>query len=102
MSYGRPRTNPASGRVEGLNPGPPDYNTNTIKFTKVKDERLLKATPIERKKLIFADNSYNVYVGGVGVSLQRNCRVRLPYCCAGWKALPCRNYKPSPIIRQQT
>ena len=70
-----------------------------IKFTEVKDKRLLKATPIERKKLILVDNSYNVYVGGVGVSLQRNCRVRLRYYLAGLKALPCRIYKPSPIMR---
>ena len=33
---------------------------------------------MEREKLIFVDNSYlNVYVGGVGESLQRKCRVRL-------------------------
>ena len=30
----------------------------------------IKATSVERKKLIFVDNSYNVYVGGVGVGLQ--------------------------------
>ena len=29
-----------------------------IKFTEVKDKRLLKATPMEREKLIFVDNSY--------------------------------------------
>ena len=52
-------------------------NSEPIKFAKVKDKRLLKATPMEKKKLIFVDNSYNVYVGGVGESLQRNCRVRL-------------------------
>ena len=49
---------------------------------------------MEREKLIFVDNSYNVYVGGVGESLQRNCRVRLRYYWAGLKALPCRIYKP--------
>ena len=38
-------------------------------FIEVKDKRLLKATPMERKKLIFADNSYNVYVCSVGLSL---------------------------------
>ena len=34
---------------------------------------------MERKKFILVDYSYsyNVYVGGVGVSLQRNCLVRL-------------------------
>ena len=37
--------------------------------------------------MIFFDNSYNVYVGGVGESLQRNCRVRLRYYWAGLKAL---------------
>ena len=54
---------------------------------------------MERKKLIFVDNSYDVYVGVVGVSLQQNCRVRLRYYCAGLKALSCRIYKPSPIMR---
>ena len=59
-------------------------NSKPIKFTEVKDKRLLKATPMERKKLMFADNSYIVYVGGVGLSLQRNCRVRrLRYYWAG-------------------
>ena len=33
-------------------------NSKPIKFTEVKDKRLLKATPMEREKLIFADNSY--------------------------------------------
>ena len=74
-------------------------NSEPIKFTEVKDKRLLKATPMERKKLMFADNSYNVYVGGVGLSLQRNCRVRLRYYWAGLKALPCRIYKRSSIMR---
>ena len=35
-------------------------NSELIKFTEVKDKRLLKATPMERNKLIFADNSYNL------------------------------------------
>ena len=35
-------------------------NSKPIKFTEVKDKRLLKATPMEREKLIFVDNSYNV------------------------------------------
>ena len=39
--------------------------------TEVKDKRLLKTTPMEREKLIFVDNSYNVYVGGIVESLQR-------------------------------
>ena len=39
-------------------------NSEPIKFTEVKDKRLLKATPMKRKKLMFAHNSYNVYVGG--------------------------------------
>ena len=30
LNSGRPRTNPASGRVEYLNPGPPDYNTSAL------------------------------------------------------------------------
>ena len=42
-------------------------NSEPIKFTEVKDKRLLKATPMERKKLMFGDNSYNVYVGCVGL-----------------------------------
>ena len=38
-------------------------SSEPIKFTEVKDKRLLnKATPMERKKLIFADNSYNQIV----------------------------------------
>ena len=59
-------------------------NSKSIKFTEVKDKRLLKATPMERDELIFVDNSYNVYYGGgVGESLQRNFRVRLRYL-SGW------------------
>ena len=30
LNSGRPRTNPVSGRVEGLNPGPPDYKTSAL------------------------------------------------------------------------
>ena len=59
-------------------------NSEPIKFTEVKDKRLLKATPMERKKLLFGDNSYNEYVAGVGLSLQRD---RLPCSCPillGW------------------
>ena len=52
-------------------------NSKRFKFTEVKDKRLLKATPMEREKMILVDNSYNVYVGGVGESLQRNCHVGL-------------------------
>ena len=74
-------------------------DSKPIKFTEVKDKRLLKATPMERGILIFVDNSHNVYVGGVGESLQRNRRVRLRYYWAGLKALPCRIYKPSSIMR---
>ena len=33
-------------------------NSKPIKFTEVKDKRLLKATLMEREKLIFVDNSY--------------------------------------------
>ena len=33
-------------------------NSKPIKFTEVKDKRLLKATPMERERLIFVDNSY--------------------------------------------
>ena len=36
-----------------------------VKLTEVTDKRLLKATPKERKILIFADNSNYVYVRGV-------------------------------------
>ena len=75
-------------------------NSEPIKFTEVKDKRLLKATPMERKKLLFGDNSYNEYVAGVGLSLQRDCRVRVRYLYwAGLKTLPCRIYKPSSIMR---
>ena len=77
-------------------------NSKPIKFAEVKDKRLLKATPTEREKLIFVDNSYNVYVGGVGEtgeSLQRNCGVRLRYYWAGLKGLSCRIYKPPSIMR---
>ena len=74
-------------------------NSEPIKFTEVKDKRLLKATPMERKKLLFGDNSYNEYVAGVGPSLQRDCRVRVRYYWAGLKALPYRIYKPSSIMR---
>ena len=54
-------------------------NSEPIKFTEVKDKRLLNATPMERKKWLFGDNSYNEYVAGVGLSLQRDCRVAM-----GW------------------
>lgn len=30
LNLGRPRTNPASGRVEGLNPVPLDYSTSAL------------------------------------------------------------------------
>ena len=30
LNQGLPRTNPASGRMEGLNPGPPDYKTSAL------------------------------------------------------------------------
>ena len=71
-------------------------NSEPIKSTEVKDKRLLKATPMERKKLLFGDNSYNEYVAGVGLSLQRDCRVRVRYYWAGLKALPCRIYSGAP------
>ena len=45
------------------------------------------------------DNSYNVYVGSVGVSLQRNRRVRLRYYWSGLKVLPCRIHKPYSMMR---
>ena len=50
-------------------------------FTELKDKRLLKATPIERKRLIFADNSYHVQEGGLGVSLTNS---KLPIFILGW------------------
>ena len=43
-------------------------NSKPIKFTEVKDKRLLKATPMEREKLIFVDNS-NMYM----VVLEKVC-----------------------------
>ena len=30
LNSGLPRTNPACGRTEGLNPGPPDYKTSAL------------------------------------------------------------------------
>ena len=42
-------------------------NSRPIKFTEVKDKRLLKATPMEREKLIFVDNSY------MSVVLEKAC-----------------------------
>ena len=30
LNSGRPRTNPTHGRVEDLNPGPPDYKSSTL------------------------------------------------------------------------
>ena len=94
-------------------------NSKPIKFTEVKGKRLLKATPMEREKLIFVDNSYNVYVGGVGESLQRNCRVRVRYYWAGLKGFAlqniqaffnnevtnvnvCTKHKPNFILREFT
>ena len=52
----------------------------------VMDKRLLTATPKERKRLIFADNSYNVYVDGVGVGVSShgNWRVRFRYLICCW------------------
>ena len=71
-------------------------NSKSIKFTEVKDKRLLKATPMEREKLIFVDNSYNVYyVGGVGESLQRNCRVRLRYLSGWFESFALKNIQAS-------
>ena len=73
---------------------------------------------MEREELIFVDNSYNVYYGGgVGESLQRNCRVRLRYL-SGWfesfalqniqaffnnevtNVNVCTKHKPSFILRE--
>ena len=45
---------------ESLNWAQLKVNSKPIKFTEVKDKKLLKATPMEREKLIFVDNSYNV------------------------------------------
>ena len=50
-------------------------SSEPIKFTEMKDQRLLKATTQERKRLILVDHSYNVYVGGVGVSLYHETTV---------------------------
>ena len=30
LNSGQPTTNPANGRVEGLNPGPPDYKSSAL------------------------------------------------------------------------
>ena len=38
-------------------------NSEPIKFAEVKDKRLLKATPMEREKLMFGDNSYTLFDG---------------------------------------
>ena len=95
-------------------------NSKSIKFTEVKDKRLLKATPMEREELIFVDNSYNVYYGGgVGESLQRNCRVRLRYLLGWFESFAlqniqaffnnevtnvnvCTKHKPNFILREFT
>ena len=60
-------------------------SSEPVTFTEGMVKRLLKAA---LKRLIFADNSFNVYVGGVGVSLQRNWRVRFRHYCAGRKLCP--------------
>ena len=75
-------------------------NSKSIKFTEVKDKRLLKATPMEREELIFVDNSYNVcYGGGVGESLQRNCRVRLRYLSGWFDSFALQNIQAFSIMR---
>ena len=96
MSRVRPAAEQAS---KSLNWAQIKVNSKPIKFTEVKDKRLLKVTPMEREKLIFVDNSYDIYVGGVGESLQRNCSVRLRYYWAGLKAFPSRINNPSSIMR---
>ena len=45
-------------------------NSKPIKFTEVEDKRLLKATPMEREKLIFVDISYNVDLHCMSVVLE--------------------------------
>ena len=63
----------------------------------VKDKRLLKATPMEREELILI--IHIMYMPVVLEKALRNFRVCLRYYWAGLKALPCRIYKPSPIMR---
>ena len=79
-------------------------SSEPLKLTELTDKRLLKATPKGRKILIFADNSYYVYVGGV--RLLRTLEVKLPFSLlrlrcylAGLNALPCKIYEPSQNIR---
>ena len=68
----------------------------------VMDKRLLTATRKERKRLIFADNSYNVYVDGVGVGVNShgNWRVRFRSLIWCWfESFALQIYKPFPNIR---
>ena len=75
-------------------------NSELIKFTEVKDKRLLKATAMERKKLIFADNSHKLNL----------CAVVSPiFYWAGLEAFSnnkvtnvnvCTKNKPSFILRE--
>ena len=57
------------------------------------DKRLLTATPKEKERSIFADNSKHVYVGGVGVSLQRVAR-SLPILLCWFKIFALQNLQP--------
>jgi len=52
MAEGRPEKNPASGRVEALNPGLPDYNTGALNHSAALNFTLLAlpAFPILAKR----------------------------------------------------
>ena len=66
-------------------------NSEPIKFTEVKDKRLLKATPMEREKLMFGDNSYNVYVGCGWTKLATNLPCSSPTLLGWFESLSLQN-----------
>ena len=66
-------------------------NSEPIKFIEVKDKRLLKAIPVEREKFMFGDNSYNVYVGCVGLKLATNLPCSSPILLGWFESLSLQN-----------
>ena len=57
-------------------------NSELIKFTEVKHKRLLKATTMEREKLIFAENSYNLCAVVVGAFKAYNKKLTTKLLCS--------------------
>ena len=57
-------------------------NSELIKFTEVKHKRLLKATTMEREKLIFAENSYNLFAVVVGAFKAYNKKLTTKLLCS--------------------